>query len=257
MDQTEGKVSIHTLLSSKYPENEYALMYEVRDNAGFEGMRSADAIAVNLWPSRGYSITGFEIKASRSDWLSELKRPEKAEAIMKYCNFWNLVVENESIAKEDEIPKTWGLLVRKGNKLYTKKKAPELTPETPSLGFIACMLKRATQGKGMIPKDSIKQEIEYAVSSALSSNERPLQQKLNNMEHEFNKLIDLLDEFKKETGLDIRYDYSLRNIPKFAQAVHFIMRGGIERFKEELRQISETHKEQHDKLESFLNNTTS
>ena len=35
------------------------------------GGRYADAIAMNLWPSRGLAVHGFEIKISRGDWQRE------------------------------------------------------------------------------------------------------------------------------------------------------------------------------------------
>lgn len=255
--ETEKKVSIHSLLTTKYPENEYALLYEVRDDSGFKANRSADAIAVNLWPSRGHSITGFEIKVSRSDWLSELKKPQKAEAIMKYCNFWNLVVEDESVIKEDEIPKAWGLLIRKGNRLFTKKKAPELTPEQPSLGFIASMLKRATQGKGMIPTTDIQHHIDSAVKLAEERERNTVRRIRDSLENDIKELRKILHDFKEASGLDLRHDYLLRDSKKVGDAVNFVLNGGIENLKRELQKISDIHLAEHKKIELLLNDTIS
>jgi hypothetical protein len=85
-------MSVFEILRKRFPENEYALMAEVRDKAGFDASRSADYIAVNLWPSRGLSVNGIELKSFRSDWLSELRKPEKAEKIFQYCDyFWKFV----------------------------------------------------------------------------------------------------------------------------------------------------------------------
>ncbi len=59
----------------------WALFEEVRDRQGHDSKRSADAIAMSLYKSRGYEVHGFELKISRGDWLKELKRPEKDQSL--------------------------------------------------------------------------------------------------------------------------------------------------------------------------------
>ena len=71
---------LRALLRRKYPADQYAMLYEVRDAAGFSAKRSADVMLIGLWPSRGNMVEGMEVKISRSDWLRDLKKPEKAEA---------------------------------------------------------------------------------------------------------------------------------------------------------------------------------
>lgn len=58
---------------------EHAFLAHVRNAAGFDANRTFDAVAVNLWPSRGLSIHVYEVKVSRSDWKRELAKPAKAE----------------------------------------------------------------------------------------------------------------------------------------------------------------------------------
>lgn len=70
--QTE---QLRALLRKKYAMPEYFLAEEVRDAAGFDGRRSVDALAMGMWAGRGLHITGFEIKASRGDWLKEKACP--------------------------------------------------------------------------------------------------------------------------------------------------------------------------------------
>lgn len=79
----EPQLSLIEMLRRKYPSPEWAFMQEVAPRP--IGGRYADVVAVNLWSSRGYAIHGFELKVSRSDWLRELKQPEKAEPIFRYC----------------------------------------------------------------------------------------------------------------------------------------------------------------------------
>jgi len=105
---------------------EYALLPHVRDGAGFTSKRTLDAVAVSLWPSRGFTIHGYEIKCSRSDWLRELKQPAKAEAAAAFCDRFSIVVSDRTIVHAGELPPTWGLLAPRGDKLATITEAPML-----------------------------------------------------------------------------------------------------------------------------------
>ncbi|HEX9228349.1 MAG TPA: hypothetical protein VF885_17240 [Arthrobacter sp.] len=96
----------------------------------------ADFIAVDKYHS-SQAIHGHEVKVSRGDWLTELRDPTKAERIKRYCNFWWLVVSDASIVKPGELPEGWGLMVKAGDRLRAKVKAPALSPEPLTLDFIA------------------------------------------------------------------------------------------------------------------------
>lgn len=135
--------TIRAALRALLPTAEYALMFEVRDSTGHSGRRSADAIAMNLWPSRGLLVEGFEIKVSRSDWLSELRKPAKAEVIATYCDRWWLATV-PGIVKDGELPVSWGLMELEGAKLVRKVQAPTLEPKPLDRGFMAAMLRRVS-----------------------------------------------------------------------------------------------------------------
>lgn len=99
----------------------YARAEHVRVTAGFDARRTCDYMALDLWPG-GYGtkrtgplLHGHEVKVSRSDWLTELRDPEKAEAFRRYCDYWWLVVSEASIVKAGELPTGWGLMVASGN----------------------------------------------------------------------------------------------------------------------------------------------
>lgn len=96
----------------------------------------ADFIAVDKYAS-AQAIHGHEVKVSRADWLTELRDLSKAERIKRFCNYWWLVVSDASIVKVDELPAGWGLMVKSGDGLRAKVKAPVLTPEPLTLDFIA------------------------------------------------------------------------------------------------------------------------
>lgn len=143
--KSEG--AVFRLLERRYPESQYAIFSQVADETGARQSRWADAIAFGLWPSRGLEIEGFEIKVSRSDWLSELKDPSKSSAIQRYCHRWWIVAGSRKIIKPEEIPKSWGLLIPRGNDmLEAKVPAPLLTPKKISRKFCAAVMRRAAEG---------------------------------------------------------------------------------------------------------------
>ena len=98
----------------------FARAEHVRVTAGFDARRTCDYMALDLWPGgygakrTGPMLHGHEVKVSRSDWLTELRDPDKAEAFRRYCDFWWLVVADKSIVKVGELPLGWGLLVASG-----------------------------------------------------------------------------------------------------------------------------------------------
>lgn len=105
---------------------EYAFMTHVRNGAGFKSNRTFDAVVMRLWPSRGMVLHAYEVKCSRSDWLRELKEPAKAEAAAELVDRFSMVVADDTIIRDGELPPTWGLLVAKGSALRMVKDAPML-----------------------------------------------------------------------------------------------------------------------------------
>jgi hypothetical protein len=105
-------------LKQKFPPNEFAMFSEVRSAAGVATFdaRSADAVAVGLLPSRGMQFHGFEIKIDRWDWQRELTEKGKADVIGDHCDYWWLVTAG-SIARPEELPVGWGLLVVENGKV--------------------------------------------------------------------------------------------------------------------------------------------
>lgn len=123
----------------------YAVAEQVRSHAGFDARRTADFIAMDLWPSKGLELHGHEIKISRSDWLTELKHPEKSAEFIPYMNRWWLVVSDRAIVHDGELPAGWGLMAMSGAMLRVITKAPrkKAEPLTPSrlaalLRAVAC-----------------------------------------------------------------------------------------------------------------------
>lgn len=237
MNNNKPKPSIFSILRKHYPANEYALMQEVRDAAGFGASRSADFVAVNLWPSRGLAVNGIELKSYRNDWLNELKNPEKAEKIFQFCDYFWLLTADDGIAKIDEIPATWGWMTVKSGKITTLKEAPKLQPVSISRNFLCTMLKRATDKTDFVHVDDIVDRIESARESAKNSNTW----ELKHTTEENDRLRKILDDFRKETDIDLANSTWDRSFMKdVAKSMRFVRSGGIDTIKSELLGLEKT-----------------
>jgi len=135
---------VRAALEKRYQAPEWALLFEVPSGLGRSYGRSADALAMNLFESRGFRVEGIEIKVSRGDWLRELRDPEKSVPVQRYCDHW-WIASTPDIVHEGELPPTWGLLELKGGCLRVRTKAPKLTAASLDANFVAGMVRRANQ----------------------------------------------------------------------------------------------------------------
>lgn len=123
----------------------------VKSSLGYaDGDRIADFVAGDKYgggaAGEKLALHGHEVKVSRSDWLTELRDPSKAEAIKRYMHHWWLVVPDASIVKPGELPEGWGLLAPgPDGRLRARKTAPRLTPEAPPLAFIISLMAAAAR----------------------------------------------------------------------------------------------------------------
>lgn len=140
----------------------WALLEQVADGTGYGISRYADAMAMGLWPSRGLDLHGIEVKVSRGDWLRELKRPDKADPLAVYCDFWWLAVAPDVVdMKVDAIPERWGVLVLESRGLVQHREAVR-NPSAEDLdrSLVAAILRRASERN--VPKESIQGLIDAA-----------------------------------------------------------------------------------------------
>lgn len=138
-------------LEVKYSPSEWAFFPEFCKSEGSTTQgRRTDAIAFNTWPSRGLEVHGFELKASRGDWLRELKDPAKTEEnVYKYCDRWWIVVGDKTIVQPGELPGTWGLMIPWGKRLRIKVAAPKLKPRPFDRLFIGSLMRRVYDDRYM------------------------------------------------------------------------------------------------------------
>jgi hypothetical protein len=127
----------------------YTRAEHVKITVGFDSRRICDYMAVAL--SAGYGVGGgphlhgHEVKVSRSDWLAELRAPEKAEAFARYCDFWWLVVSDKTIVRPDELPDGWGLMVAHGQSVRVSKPARRRDPEAMPRDLQATLTRAVTK----------------------------------------------------------------------------------------------------------------
>ena len=165
-------------LRTFYSQPEHVLIPQVRNGTGFTSTRTADAIAMSVWPSRGLALSGIEIKVSRSDWLRELKNPKKADEIGRHCDYWVLAVGDEAIVKDGELPINWGLLVpgSKPNTLRMKFSPSRFDAEPISRSFLASILRRAFEES--VPFKEVEAEIKRRVDDAVAKKEAEITARL-------------------------------------------------------------------------------
>lgn len=144
--QERQRVNVHHMIAQKFPAPEYACLFEVRNSTGFSrSPRTADALVMSLWPSRGLELWGIEVKNDRYDWVREKANPAKAEEIAKYCDRWWLAVADNDIVKPGELPPTWGLMAPKGAKLQVIKEAGKLEAKPIDRLFLGALLRNSSQ----------------------------------------------------------------------------------------------------------------
>lgn len=123
----------------------YAFLEQVADGTGARQHRWADAIAMSVWPSRGYDIHGIEVKVSRYDWKKELAQPEKSAPVQQFCSRWWIVTPDEPLIGRGELPPTWGWMKVSGRGVRVVTDAPKLSPKPPSVEFLASILRNASR----------------------------------------------------------------------------------------------------------------
>lgn len=196
-----------TALAIRYKAPEWAFMPQVADGTGTQKVRTCDALAMSLWPSRGLELHGFEVKAYRSDWQKELATPAKAESICRYCDYWWIVIGDPKIVVDGELPSTWGLLTPKGKGLAVSVKAPKLTPTPMDRSFLAAMLRKASEyvaPKWVAPIQELERSAwDAAYKEGEDSARNHFEYKMKSVQTEADRIKKAIDEFQAASGLRI------------------------------------------------------
>lgn len=245
---TEKEASITTsgaviaALREKFAPPDYALLTEVPNGTGGHKTRSADALVMSLWPSRGLTLTGIEVKVSRSDWLNELKNPAKADAVCRYCDHWYIAVGDGDIVRDGELPPTWGLFAPKNGKLVIKKQAPDLEAVPTTRAFMAAIFRRVNESEaGAHLLREMEQKHRWNIQDAkrearaegYKEGQKTAEQLAERYRNEAEKIKRAIEEFTLASGIQFQ-PWNAGNIGK---AVDFVLSDGVEGQAKNIEQI--------------------
>ncbi len=116
--------------------------------------RRLDGIAFNLYRSQKFKRIAFEIKASRADFLREIKRPEKREAAMRYSHEFYFVA-GPGVLFPSEVPADCGYMVLGDAGGVRIRKHAELRKAEPLpedfISKLACRMKEPGEENPVCP----------------------------------------------------------------------------------------------------------
>jgi hypothetical protein len=195
------------LLTKYTDKGAHLVLFEVSDSVGTSGTQYCDAVVIGNWASTGREIWGMEIKASRADWLRELKKADKSDRFTCQCDRWWLVTTGRDIVKDGELPLDWGWMnMTKGGGLRIEKAAPKLPHAAETAvrrGWAYALMRRAyektdddRQRALTIQKEELqarhKDELEREVNRARMKDEGP-----------FEALKKKVEQFEKASGIKV------------------------------------------------------
>ena len=166
---TAGEVLAALRVTHAAPE--WVFLTDVANGTGGHARRRADAIAMNLWPSRGLEVKGFEVKVSRGDLKRELAEPEKADAVARYCDTW-WIAAPKGLVQAGELPLAWGL-VEVGDKGARTTKTADRQEASPLTRHFVAALARAVAAEvesirsTHVPRASIADQLESRYQAGL------------------------------------------------------------------------------------------
>ncbi len=221
---------IQKLIEKRYPAPAFTILTELRDSTGWAGAgRSADAVVFGTWPSRGFQIIGIEIKSYRGDWMKELKSPEKADSIGKYCDEW-WIIASEGIVKIEEVPKSWGWAAPGENHLKTMKAAPVGTPVEINRTFLMSIVRNVE--KSYVPRSSLAGEVKKMATGMREENSYQHEQRKSDLD----ALKKEVSDFERESGIKISDEWR-HNGTDVGKVVHSILDS---RFRQNIGRVRET-----------------
>lgn len=226
--QVYTEADLCKLLETKFDKTprEWAVFFQVRNRAGFDATRSADAVAIGLWPSRGHEIHGFEMKSARSDWLTELDNPQKAEETMACCDRI-FVIASDDVVKKNELPKGWGWMApSKGVLRVRVAAAVRKDVKDMDRSHLAALLKRAYDCvPAQVAIDKARKE---GVAEGRTEIKHDRKWELEELRHDHADLKKAVAGFEKTSGVAIGDSWDSGRIGESVAAVIQLRRYGVD-----------------------------
>jgi hypothetical protein len=212
--------AVTAALQRKYSSPAWALIFQVRSQTGFatgaRPVRTADAVALGLWPSRGLELLGFEIKVDRGDWLRELRQPAKADLLVQFCDRWWVVAGDPSVVQAGELPPTWGLQVLTRRGLRVEVEAPTLDAVPLDRPFLASLVRRVIQ------EEATEAQLRAAEARGVELGRRSMQGTVAEYQERAERYQQAIRAFEEAAGIRIQ-SWSAGQL---GEAVRAVLNGG-------------------------------
>lgn len=208
-------------LKPRFGDRGWALLKTVANRLGGP-TNYADAVSLSLYRSRGIELHGFEAKVSRADFLGELKKPHKAEAVARYCDRWWIVLGDRAIAEPDEVPPAWGILAARGTGLTEVRAAQKLNPEPLDRAFVAALLIRVHEHQAST--DAVQDAYRRGHKDGLKSAEKSANYGKEAWKFEREQHQKAVEAFEKASGITWGHGWNAGNI---GAAVRVVLDGNV------------------------------
>ena len=147
MNATQKTRQIVELLKLRHPAPQWAHFVELSEGVSNGAI---DFFAINMWKSNGHLKVAYEVKVSRADFSRELNQPNKrlaAEQLADECYF----VMPVGVAKKDEIPEGWGLMILQKNGFKIMKRAQQRRVKALPIPFVCAIARRSADPPSKLP----------------------------------------------------------------------------------------------------------
>jgi hypothetical protein len=237
----------------------WALVFEFQQK---RNGRRADCLALNTSASHNFKLVGFEFKASRSDWLSEKRNPEKADPFVELCDEWYVVAGRRGIVEESELPDGWGLFEIKPSGQMWELVESDLNSQQdadPDRRFFAKFLRKALGGESNFDYSDIKEArrrgYDEGINESIEHKIGREKRKLRDKAESFDKIAD--SELHLYPPIDDERIERLETAERIVEAVEAddfsSIRGRIDSFESQLERAQERLEEEADMLREQLN----
>lgn len=202
---------LEDMLRAKYPRDRYALFYDVPDAVSLDARRRIDAVAIGIWKSVGREVQAFELKASRSDWLREVKQVNKADPFVAICDRFWLVTADPKIAKLEEIPACWGWLSATKSGLRVQRPAQKIPTDHANMpwGFTVGLLRKLQDD--LLSSPDVRSHINAQIEAATGNFDQRVQWAAQRAADDLKRNQDAIAEFEKASGIQFK-TYSMGSI---------------------------------------------
>lgn len=141
---TEKTAHITKTVKNSMDPREWAVFEELRIGGGTkkEDSQRLDLWAINYYPSKGNKTRCVEVKASRSDFFNEIKKPIKRRAGLRLSHEFYFATP-PGLVQIEEVPVECGLMeVLEDGTVNVVIKAPVRSIMPPNYNFVSSILRR-------------------------------------------------------------------------------------------------------------------